>query len=380
MVEFCLGFGVLFLLLAVHPYVTYPLSLMLLPRRPVAPKSHLWPRPTVAICMSAFNEERVIVDKVESLLAMAKAYGPAEIHIYVDGAADRTAELLEPYADRVRLIVSEQRRGKTAGLKRLLDGLQTELFAFTDANVQVPSNSLAQLIDAFQDPEVCCASARLVYSNKSESGVSTAGAAYWSIEEYIKGLETERVSLVGVDGALFVIERSAYFTPTDDLIDDLYVSIKALMTGRRVVSLPLVQVEERNANRWDEEFRRKARISCQAMRVHRALWPELRKTRPLILYCYLSHRLLKWLTPFTLALAGLMFFGVLATLIGWAFALALTVAGAALLLLGAGLNLPYFRAAATALIALAGVAWGQIQALLTNQTYATWTPAASVRD
>jgi cellulose synthase/poly-beta-1,6-N-acetylglucosamine synthase-like glycosyltransferase len=378
--EIAVGLAVVFLALAVHPYLTYPLSLSLMPkRRPFTPAPDFL-RPTLAICMSAYNEERVITAKVEGLLDMAAAYGPAEIYLYVDGSSDRTVELLEPYRGRIQLLVSHERRGKTAGLKQLVEGLDTELLAFTDANVEVPVDSLIQLVAALQDPDVCCASARLLYSNQTETGVSTAGAAYWSLEEFIKGLETDTVGLIGVDGALFVIERNAYFSPPDELIDDLYVSMKALLTGKRVVSAPLVKVEERNATRWQEEFRRKARISCQAMRVHRALWPEIRRARPVVVYAYLSHRLLKWMTPFNLVLAGLCGLWAIALAAGVTAALGLAVGLPALLFVGAWANLPYCRALTTALIALAGVAWGQMQAILTKETYATWTPSATVRN
>jgi cellulose synthase/poly-beta-1,6-N-acetylglucosamine synthase-like glycosyltransferase len=369
-----------FLFLAIHPYLTYPLTLMAMRRRAVRSPSGDWTRPKVAICMSAFNEERVIVAKVESLLTMADYYGPAEIHVYVDGSTDRTAELLEPYRDRIDLLVSYERRGKTAGMKELVARTDAHILAFTDANVEVPPHSLLFLAAQLQDPDVCCASARLSYSNRSETGMSAASTLYWSIEELIKGLETETVSLIGVDGALFLIERDAYFPPPNELIDDLYVSMKALLTGKRVVSAPLVTVKERNATRWDEEFRRKVRISCQAMRVHRALWAEIRRARPIIVYCYLSHRLIKWMSPFSLVAAGLCVLALLSTFVGPLIAIGLALMLSALLLLGALINLPYFRLVLTALVSLAGVAIGQCQAFLTRDTYSIWTPADSVRN
>nr|QQZ51559.1 glycosyltransferase [Phenylobacterium glaciei] len=106
MAELCFGLAGLFFLLSIHPYTFYPLSLWLMPRTPLRLPAPGWTRPTIAICMSAYNEERVIEAKVESLLAMVADYGPASINIYVDGSADRTAELLEPYRDRITLIVS----------------------------------------------------------------------------------------------------------------------------------------------------------------------------------------------------------------------------------------------------------------------------------
>ena len=112
MIVLCFGLALVFFLLSVHPYTTYPISLMLMRKRPLLRAAEAWPRRTVAICMSAYNEERVIEAKVNSLLAAAEAYGPAKIYIYVDGSSDRTAELLEPYRDRVTLVVSAERRGK----------------------------------------------------------------------------------------------------------------------------------------------------------------------------------------------------------------------------------------------------------------------------
>ena len=66
--------------------MTYPLSLLIMGKRRLSADESAWVRPKVAICMSAFNEEKVIVAKVESLLDMVRAYGPAEIYVYVDGA------------------------------------------------------------------------------------------------------------------------------------------------------------------------------------------------------------------------------------------------------------------------------------------------------
>ena len=61
MSQICFALAGVFLLLVLHPYVTYPLSLMLMPKRPIRAPAPGWAHPSVAICMSAYNEERVIV-------------------------------------------------------------------------------------------------------------------------------------------------------------------------------------------------------------------------------------------------------------------------------------------------------------------------------
>ena len=86
------------MLAACHPFVTYPWSLIVLQalrphRRPAStgiPTAQL----NCAICVCAYNEERVIARKVENLLQLRAREPGLEILVYVDGASDRTAEIL----------------------------------------------------------------------------------------------------------------------------------------------------------------------------------------------------------------------------------------------------------------------------------------------
>jgi len=375
-------FGCIFGLAAIHPYVTYPVTLRLM--RQTAPTAAgqvmAASRRSIAICMCAYNEERVIVAKAESLLRMAAEYGSATIHVFVDGATDRTAELLEPYADRIDVVVSQVRSGKTAGMNILVARSSADLIACTDANVRTTDDSLVRLASALSDPTIACASARLVYENARDSGSSAAGAAYWTLEEWVKSLESRTTSLIGVDGALFLIERTAYHATPPHLIDDLCVSLNVLLDGRRVVSCADVLVSERSAVSWREEFRRKRRIACQGINVHRAMWPRLVRLPPMKLYGYISHRLLKSLIPFNLAASAACFWALLAIFVGAPAAVALVVVSAVLLLLGALLGLRPMRLALGALVALVGVGSGVLEALVLNRTYMVWTPAASVRE
>ncbi|TCQ03020.1 glycosyltransferase [Sphingomonas sp. PP-CC-3A-396] len=374
--------GLLALIIALHPFLTYPLSLALFAKRtplePAAPNPSA-KRPTLALCTCAYNEERVIVAKVESLLAMQAAYGPATIHVYVDGTSDSTAELLAPYADRIDLVVSPQRQGKTAGLNLLVARSESELIAFTDANVVAPADGLIELTAPFSQASIGCTSARLVYSNEDESATSSAGSAYWKIEESLKRIESETVGVIGVDGAFFVLRRALYEPAPPHLIDDLYVTLLILARGFKVLTVEHVVVEERSATLWHEEFRRKRRIACQALNVHRALWPRLRKMPSMTLYAYLSHRWIKWMMPFTLVASGAFFAAALASMIGGLPTILLIVLGSALLAGGALIRFKPATMILTALASLAGVGAGIMKSVFQRETYTVWAPAESVR-
>ncbi|VXC84877.1 conserved membrane hypothetical protein [Sphingomonas sp. 8AM] len=371
----------LLLLLAVHPFIIYPVSLRFFRRRPVSHLSHDGTgRPALAICMSAYNEARSIRRRLERLIEAADAYGNATIHVYADGPQDGTIEILREFADRVDLVVSHGRNGKTYGMNLLVQRSSSELLMFTDANVMHDIDVIAPLVAPFVDASVGCTSARLVYDNADDSPAAATGAAYWRAEEAIKAIESETVGLIGVDGAMFVLRRELHRPPPPHLIDDLYLSLVVLAQGKRLISVPDALVHERSATEAEEELVRKRRIACQAINVHRALWPQLKRLPWPALYGYASHRMLKWVTPFLLAGAGLCALPVAVALVGAVPVLLLAVAGAVALTVGNRLRIGIAQKIVAALLSLVGVAQGVIDSVWGGKTYAVWQPAESVRD
>ncbi|MBW4331826.1 glycosyltransferase, partial [Stakelama sp. CBK3Z-3] len=374
-----LAISIATLLISIHPFITYPVTMLLLPRKETKPQNREF-RPSLALCMSVFNEGKVITAKVRNLLEMKAAYSPAaSIHIYVDGADDDTASQLRQFGEAIDLVVSTDRNGKTYGLNLLMQRCESELMCFTDGNVVTPVDGLIELASHFADPQIGCVSGRLDYSNAGETSTSAAGTLYWRFEEALKAIESTTTGVIGVDGAFFMIRRAAYEPAPPHLIDDLYVSLAALTRGYRVISAPEVVVYERSAVRWEEEFRRKRRIACQAFNVHRALWPRLRKLPAVTFYGYVSHRLLKWLSPF-FALAGILT-GALAVYLAISTTKFVLLCSAAIAILAFCLLIRArpLLIVFSGLTSLAGVAMGVLDSIFSNRTYTVWTPAMSVR-
>jgi len=367
--------------LAVHPLLTYPLSLILFGRpRPLAPpRAADGPRPSLAICMCAYREQDVIAAKIERLIEIAGEYGPATIHVYVDAPTDETARIAEQYVDRIDLVVGAERAGKTYGMNQLVARSQSELLLFTDANVESDGDVAIELSRALADPTVGCATAQLIYSNSRESPTSRLGSIYWTLEEWIKRIESERIGLVGCDGAMFLMRRALHVPPPPHLIDDLFLSLHILVAGSRIVSVDHVRVFERSATGSDEEKRRKQRIACQAVNVHRAMWPQLRRMPALSLYAYLSHRPLKWLMPFSVAGAIALAFVALGLVAGAMVAAGALLVFALLLFIGEKAQIKPFSLLSSGLLSLVGVGTGVLESIFLGKTYTVWDPAASVR-
>ncbi len=368
-----------FLLLALHPFLTYPASLRLLARlrpRPIA--QGLSPH-GVALCVCAYNEEAVIQAKVLNMLALRELCPQLEILVYVDAASDRTAEILRGFGAALRVVVSPRRMGKTHGMNQLVGMTSAQCLVFSDANVMFAPDAIPALLRPFADPEVGLVCGHLAFTDAvAATATSETGSAYWRLEEEIKRLESATGSVIGADGSIFAVRHGLHRAPPDDLIDDLYISLMVLCGRRRVVRAEDALAFEAQVSRPGEEFRRKIRIGCQAFNVHRALWGRLWQLGMLDRYKYVSHKLLRWLGAYLLAASGLCLLAGLAAAGAW-LALGVVVT-AELLGLAALATLRDRRLLAIRSILLAFVATGiGVWRSLHGVRFQTWTSPASSR-
>ncbi|MCW5603275.1 MAG: glycosyltransferase family 2 protein [Burkholderiales bacterium] len=384
MVIMLLTLGGVFMLLALHPFTTYPLSLMLIRKfrkgtdAARVPENGPAAARRMAVCMCAYNEEQVIRQKMDNLLALRNGSPDLGILVYVDGSTDRTADILRAYSGRIRLFVSPDRRGKTHGMNLLVSHAEAPIVVFTDANVMLDPRALLNLQRHFDDPQTGCVCGHLVYTNPGESVTAASGSLYWRMEEAIKKLEEETGSVMGADGSLFAIRRELHRPPPEHLIDDMFVSMTILADGYRIVQATDVVAYEASASSQGEEFRRKARIACQAFNVHRILWPRIRKLGGLNVYKYVSHKLLRWFTIYSLSLSSIFLLAAMLVAGRPALAAALVIAATAALVAGHRHGVRPFSQAADVLIALAGAGLGVWQSFR-GRRYQTWAPATSVR-
>jgi cellulose synthase/poly-beta-1,6-N-acetylglucosamine synthase-like glycosyltransferase len=370
----CLG-------LAQHPFVTYPLSLKLLkklrPYRP-GPRPARAPHLDFTICMCAYNEEGVIREKLQNLLALKQRDPGLEILIYVDAASDQTAKRLRAYAPHIQFHVSATRHGKTYGMNLLASRATGDVILFTDANVMLDMEVLDKLRASFAEPEIGCVSGNLIYTNGDASVTASTGSMYWRLEEGIKRLEQETGSVMGADGSLFAIRRELHKAPPDHIIDDMFVSFWVLIQGYRVVQSKDARAYEESASNAAEEFGRKSRIACQAFNVHRLIWPHIRRMDWLTVYKYVSHKLLRWLCIYFLALAAIFMVAALAVA-GYAWAAAvLIVAAIVAFILGARYAIKPFAQIVDIITSMAGAGLG-VWKSVRGESFQTWTPVASLR-
>ncbi|HKF58827.1 MAG TPA: glycosyltransferase [Blastocatellia bacterium] len=381
MIALFFALGVLLLLCSLHPFVTYPVSLMMIRLR--RGRARIVPsaasrEESIAVCFCAFNEESVIEAKMRNLLHLRHSAPHLEVLVYVDAASDRTADLLRPFAGQIKLHISPERRGKTYGMNLLVEMAEASIVVFTDANVMLDSAALSNLCPYFADSHVGCVCGHLTYTNAAESAIAATGAHYWRLEERIKQLESDTGSVIGAHGSIFAVRRRLRRPVPDDVIDDLHVSLSILCDGYRVVHAPDVRAYERALTTSADEFNRKVRIACQAFNVHRLLWPRLRHLDKLSLYKYVSHKLMRWLSVYMLVLATICFVGGLIVAQLSLLGFILVALGTTTLYLGRRWRLgfiSYLWGVFSALVATGVGVWLSLR----GERFQTWTPGSPLQ-
>lgn len=374
--------GVLCLLLACYPFGPYQLTLLLArrlhPAPPVPQPSPSAPAETFAICLCAYNEAQNIEAKVADLLRLRETAGALDILIYVDAASDGTAELLEPYRDRVTLVVSPERRGKTHGMNLLVEMTDASIVMFTDATVRIDPDAVDVLRRYFADPSIGCVCSHLTYVNDASGATAAVGSAYWRLNEWTRGLETDTGSAIGGDGSLFAMRRVLRGAVPDGLFDDLYLPLTVLLAGHRVVRAPELLAFEPHTTRAEDEFKRKIRIACECMAVHAELWPRLRQLDAWHLYKYVMYRLMRWIGGWLMLAGGVLIGVALALALGLVWTIALLAAAALSAWLGLRLRIAVVEKLWNVALALAGNAIGSVQGLAGARAV-TWSVAPSAR-
>ena len=295
------------LLLAAWSYLGYPAwirsrAAAAPPPLPFGPASSA----SVAVLVSAADEERVIGARVANLLAQ-DAPGPYRIVIGCDGSLDATAQRARAAGDgRLHVIEFPARRGKASVLNALMASTDAEIFVFTDANTAFDPGAVLALCGALADPRAGAACGRLILET-GENAATTPEAVFWDRETSVKEAEGRLGICLGANGAVYAARRSdAAPIPADTTsMDDFLIPLGAARRGRSIVFAPEAVAREAAARTAAAEASRRFRIGIgagQVLRRERWLW-NLRRRR-LLAVSFLSRKVARWLAPLLLLLAA----------------------------------------------------------------------------
>jgi glycosyltransferase involved in cell wall biosynthesis len=262
------------------------------PSRSPAPEPS--PPPPVSVVVAAYAEQEVIEHRVHNLRGLDYPSERLELIVACDGSPDQTAERARRAGADV--VLELERGGKIRAQDAAVQRAGGEIVAFSDANAIWEPGALRRLVAPFADSRVgyVCGDVRFV----NEQGTNQEGL-YWRYEMALRMRESRLRSVTGGNGAIYATRREAYLVVDPIMGHDLSFPFNMVKRGWLAVYAPDARATEKMVPTIESEFARKRRMMSHT-------WPIVlrggmlspRGYDPLYALMIVSHRVLRYATPF----------------------------------------------------------------------------------
>lgn len=367
-----------------YAYLGYPALLWVLTRF-VKPRTterfdNEEPLPSVTLIISAYNEEKVIAEKIHNALSLDYPADLLEIVVVSDGSSDLTPQIVSEFAEKgIVLRHYEGRIGKTACLNRAVPLATGQIIVFSDANSDYDRDALKALVHPFQDNTVGFATGWTRYGSGDDMAVADSLGLYSKLELVTKELESHLGSCVGADGAIFAIRKDLYVPLKDYDINDFVIPLTINKQGYRGILNRKACCFEQDAGGTKGEFYRQVRITNRTLRAiinHRQLLNPLKFG--FFSFELFSHKLCKFLVPFFMF--GLSLSNIVLITEGGLYLLTMvgqiifyTGSSVAVSISGNTWTVRIFKAARAFVVINAAILLAWVR-YLQGETYTTWSP------
>jgi glycosyltransferase involved in cell wall biosynthesis len=302
---------------------------------PGSPSASYLDLPAVSLIVAAHDEQTSIGAKVANALALDYPRELLEVIVACDGCTDATAELARGAG--ADLVLELRRGGKIRAQDAAVARARGEIVAFSDANSMWEAGALRALVAVFEgegegegDVEkgarrarahvraptrarrgaksrvgYACGQVRFVQAADGARATNQEGL-YWRYEMAVRALESRLSSITAGNGAIYATRRESYLVVDPVMGHDLSFPFNIVKRGRRAVYVPHARATEAMVPSIEGELARKRRMMSHT-------WPivlrggmlDPRGYTPGYALMILSHRALRYATPFLHALAFL---------------------------------------------------------------------------
>lgn len=280
----------------IYSYFLYPLLLLIMPRKSLK-TSDDQPLPFISLIITAHNEQKRIQGKLENTLAIDYPQELREILVASDGSTDETNSIVESFNDRgIRLVHVQERKGKENAQLAAIRAAQGGLIVFSDVATQIPPEALRNLVRIFTDPRVGAISSEDRFI--TEDGKVAGEGAYVKYEMWLRNLESQVKSLVGLSGSFFAARKDVCEDWDIGVPSDFNTALNCVTKGYIAVSAPNVLGYYPNLKDDSKEYQRKLRTVIRGMAAV--------VKKPVVLNPFklgffamevISHKIMRWLVP-----------------------------------------------------------------------------------
>ena len=267
-------------------------------------KEDSWP--TITIIIAVHNEEATLAERLENCLSLSYPHDKFEIVVASDGSTDGTVRVAREFAQRhenIHVSAQETREGKTAAQNAAARLCNGDVILFSDADTKFDARILEHIARPFADPKVGCVAGGLLWVNPDESAIAAGSDVYWRYERFMWREESTLGLLAWGSGACLAVRRALFRPVETQFGEDCIVPLDIVSLGYRVVFQPDAIAYEPRIATPGAELRSRTRMTLRSFAGTLSRGHLLNPVRfPGISWAIVSHKLLRWLTPYLLLL------------------------------------------------------------------------------
>jgi biofilm PGA synthesis N-glycosyltransferase PgaC len=257
------------------------------------------PRVTAVVATRA--DASAVRERVDDLLRSEYPASLLDVVVAYDaGATEPMATWSGAEAARVRVVRGDEPGGKAAALNAGVRAARGEVLVFADSGQRFGPDAVALLVRSLVRPGIGAASGRLELAEGAKAPALPL-RLYWALERWLRRREADVHSAVGVTGAIYAMRRELWTPlPAGLILDDLYVPMQLVLRGHRIAFVDEARAYETRATTDGNEYRRKVRTLTGVLQLCAWLPQVLTPLRNPVWFQFVTHKLLRLLTPYWL--------------------------------------------------------------------------------
>lgn len=286
-----------------YSYFLYPVVLLLMPKRKKNephPESTL---PLLTLIITAHNEENRIREKILNTLALDYPRELLEILVASDASTDATDDIVAEFHQQgVGLVRAEERKGKEYAQLQAIRVAKGEILVFSDVATGIDKEAPKLIAHRFSDEKIGAISSEDRFV--TEDGSIAGEGAYVKYEMWLRKLESEVYSLVGLSGSFFAARRRICNDWDISIPSDFNTALNCARQGYIAVTDKEIIGYYKDIKNKKGEYARKLRTVIRGMSAVMSK-PDVLNPFKYGFFAFevWSHKIMRWLVPwFLLAL------------------------------------------------------------------------------
>jgi poly-beta-1,6-N-acetyl-D-glucosamine synthase len=306
---FVLSFGVL-----AYTWLGYPALVRLFAwmRKPTSRSDAA--SATVTVVIASRDDDHTLIERLRNVAESDYPRECLQAVVALDAArtSSNLAASLPDLGFPVTVVQGDLPGGKAGALNAGVRAAHGDTLVFTDSAQRFTSTTIRRLATTLAGDDRLGAVSGALHLEGAPGGGVSVSEWYWRYERWLRYWEARLHSAVGVTGAVYAMRRSLWTPlPAGLILDDLYTPMQLVLGGHRIGFVrDAVAVDARRFSVGDES-KRKSRTLTGVLQLCAWLPSVLSPFRNPIWAQFVSHKLLRLLTPLLLALALIGAIGVL---------------------------------------------------------------------